>query len=80
MRGAEAAGSWVGPAGVVSGGLSRAVLSVVWRLWSFSRLCVAVISRHSDRQAALPRRKKRSMRRLNLVFANTGSIVAWCLP
>jgi hypothetical protein len=30
-------------------------------------LWVALISRHSDRQADLPRRKKRSQRRLNFV-------------
>jgi hypothetical protein len=41
---------------------------------------VAVISRHSALQADLPRRRKRSIRRLNLVFANTGSIVTWRLP
>jgi hypothetical protein len=45
-------------------------------LWSFNRLWVAVISRHSDRAADLLRRWKRSMRRLNLVLANTGSIIA----
>jgi hypothetical protein len=39
-------------------------------------LWVAVISRHSERAADLPRRWKRSIRRLNLVFANTGSIIA----
>ena len=39
-----------------------------WRC-SFSRLWVAVISRHSVRTAALPRRWKRSMPRLNLVLA-----------
>jgi hypothetical protein len=48
----------------------------VWCLWSFRRLWVAVISRHSERAADLPRRWKRSIRRLNLVFANTGSIIA----
>ena len=46
---------------------------------SFSRLCVAVISRHSDRAADLPRRWKRSQRRLNLVSAKTGSIMPWRL-
>ena len=45
-------------------------------LWSFSRLWVAVIRRHSERAADLPRRWKRSIRRLNLVLANTGSIIA----
>jgi hypothetical protein len=43
---------------------------------SLRRLWVAVISRHSERQAALPRRWKRSMLRLNLVSAKTGSIIA----
>src|SRR3954447_22952165 len=32
----------------------------------------AVISRHSERQADLPRRWKRSIRRLNFVLANIG--------
>jgi hypothetical protein len=40
------------------------------------RLWVAVISRHSERAADLPRRWKRSIRRLNLVCANTGSTIA----
>ena len=44
-------------------------------LWSFSRLWVAVIRRHSERAADLPRRWKRSIRRLNFVFAKTGSII-----
>ncbi len=44
--------------------------------WSFRRLWVAVISRHSERAADLPRRKKRSIRRLNFVSAKTGSIIA----
>jgi hypothetical protein len=48
-----------------------------WWLWSFSRLWVAVISRHSERAADRPRRWKRSMRRLNFVCPNTGSIIAW---
>jgi hypothetical protein len=43
-------------------------------VWSFSRRCVAVISRHSDRTAERPRLWKRSTPRLNLVLANTGSI------
>jgi len=46
-------------------------------LWSLTRLCVAAIRRHSDRQAALPRRWKRPMPRLNLVWAKTGSIMVW---
>jgi hypothetical protein len=32
------------------------------------------------READLPGRRKRAIRRLNLVFANTGSIVTWRLP
>ena len=52
---------------------------VGWRQ-SFRRLWVAVISRHSERQAALPRRWKRSILRLNLVSAKTGSIIAVRLP
>jgi hypothetical protein len=54
----------------------QAVRGAVVCLWSFSRLCVAVISRHSERQAALPRRWKRSILRLNLVSPKTGSIIA----
>ena len=46
---------------------------------SFSKLCVAVISRHSDRAADLPRRWKRSHRLLYFVSANTGSIMPWRL-
>src|SRR4051794_41832512 len=42
---------------------------------SLSRLPVAVISRHSERAAALPRRKKRSARRLNFVSAEIGSVM-----
>jgi len=50
-------------------------VSAIWWLWSFRRLWVAVISRHSERQADLPRRWKRSIRRLNFVWPNTGSTV-----
>jgi hypothetical protein len=39
-------------------------------------LRLAVISRHSERQAALPRRWKRSILRLNLTSPKTGSIIA----
>ena len=46
-----------------------------WWVWSLRRLWVAVISRHSERAAALPRRWKRSMPRLNLVCPKTGSIM-----
>jgi hypothetical protein len=51
----------------------------IWWLWSLSRLWVAVINRHSARAADLPRRWKRSIRRLNFVCPNTGSIIAWRL-
>jgi hypothetical protein len=54
--------------------------AAVWWLWSLSRLWVAVMRRHSDRHADMPRRKKRSIRRLNLVFAKTGSIIVCRLP
>jgi hypothetical protein len=43
----------------------QAPAAAIWWLWSFRRLWVAVISRHSDLAADLPRRPKRSMRRLN---------------
>jgi hypothetical protein len=33
---------------------SQIAVGAVWSLWSFRRLCVAVIRRHSERQAALP--------------------------
>ena len=67
--------------GAVVPGLGRlepfqAPAAAIWCLWSFNRLWVAVMSRHSERAADLPRRWKRSIRRLNLVFANTGSIIA----
>jgi hypothetical protein len=58
-----------------SGGF-QAATGGLWCLWSFRRLWVAVISRHSERQAALPRRWKRSARRLCLMYAKTGSIIA----
>src|SRR3954454_3772084 len=59
----------------------RAVLqavAAVSRAWEASTGCGwAVISRHPERQADLPRRWKRSIRRLNFVLANIGSTVAW---
>src|SRR5829696_7588132 len=58
------------------GGRQAAAGAVVCRQ-SLSRLPVAVIRRHSARAAALPRRKNRSMRRLSLVSAKTGSIIRW---
>jgi hypothetical protein len=54
----------------------QAPAAAIWCLWSFRRLWVAVINRHSERTADLPRRPKRSIRRLNFVLANTGSIIA----
>jgi Peptidase family M20/M25/M40 len=59
-----------------TGWLGQAAAVAVWCPWILSRLWVAVISRQSERQADLPRRWKRSMRRLNFVCANTGSIIA----
>jgi hypothetical protein len=44
---------------------------------SLRSLWVAVISRHSARQAQRPRRWNLSIRRLCLVCANTGSMIAW---
>lgn len=40
---------------------------------------MAVISRRSERAAERARRWNLSMRRLNLVLANTGSIMPWRL-
>jgi hypothetical protein len=54
----------------------QALAAAVVARQSLSRLWVAVISRHSERQAARPRRWKRSILRLNLVSAKTGSIIA----
>jgi hypothetical protein len=80
-RGADRLGAGVS-AEVVRGGRRAApqagIGAVVWRQ-SFSRLCVAAIRRHSDLAADLPRRWKRSQRRLNLVSAKTGSIMPWRL-
>src|SRR3954454_1812360 len=56
----------------------QAAVGAVWRQ-SLSRLWAALASRHSDLAAALPRRRKRSMRRLNLVSAKTGSTITWRL-
>jgi hypothetical protein len=58
----------------------QAPVVTIWWRWSLSRLWVAVMRRDSDRQADMPRREKRSIRRLNLVFAKTGSIVTCRLP
>ncbi len=43
--------------------------------WSFRRLWVAAIRRHSERAAALPLRLKRSIRRFALIWAKTGSTI-----
>jgi hypothetical protein len=56
-------------------GCRQAAVGAIWWLCSLSKLWVAVMRRHSDRQADMPRRKKRSIRRLNLVCARIGSIV-----
>ena len=60
-------------------GRRQAAAGVVACRWSLRRLWVAVISRHAERQAALPRRWKRSQRRLNFVWAKIGSIMPWRL-
>jgi hypothetical protein len=68
----------MGPTGALAGP-SQGPAGAIWCLWSFSRLWVAVINRHSARAADLPLRCKRSMPRLNFVCPNTGSIIAWRL-
>jgi hypothetical protein len=70
MLGQVSSGDWPGA------GSDRHPRAVIWWLWSFIRLWVAVMSRHSDSAADLPRRWNRVMRRLNLICPNTGSIVA----
>ena len=65
-------GEWFPPSAAF-----QAAAGAIWWRKSFMRLWVAVISRHSERQADLPRRWKRSMRRLNFVSAKTGSIIPW---
>lgn len=42
---------------------------------SFSRLWVVITNRHSERQAANPRRWNRSIRRLYLTCPNTGAMI-----
>src|SRR4051794_41946760 len=42
-------------------------------LWSFRRLCVAAMSRHSLLHAALPRRWERLIWRVELILAHTGA-------
>jgi hypothetical protein len=60
------------------GGRQAAAGALVCRQ-SLRRLWAALMRRHSDLAADLPRRKKRSMRRLNLVSAKIGSIIVWRL-
>ena len=64
-------------AGSTGAGARQAPAAAIRWLWSFNRLWVAVIRRHSARHADLPRRRKRVMPRLNLICPNTGSTVAW---
>jgi hypothetical protein len=45
--------------------------------WSFSRLWVAAMRRHSERTAARPLRLKRPARRFCLMSAKTGSTITW---
>jgi hypothetical protein len=54
---------------------SQAVTAARRWVWTFRRLWVAAMSRHSDRQAARPRRWKRLVRRLNFSWPKTGSMV-----
>jgi hypothetical protein len=49
---AAGAARWPDAAGAVF----QAAATAIWRLWSFSRLWVAVISRHSESAAEPPRR------------------------
>src|SRR4051794_41919230 len=51
-------------------GRPQAAIAVVWRQ-SLSRLWALLVRRHSDLAAALPRRRKRSMRRLKFVSGDT---------
>jgi hypothetical protein len=53
--------------------VGQAVAVIQW-LWSFSRLWVAAMSRHSARAAALPLRLKRLQPRLCLICPKTGSM------
>jgi hypothetical protein len=58
-----------------AGTLVHPVAGAIQWLWSFRRLWVAAISRHSDRAAALPRRRKRVIPRLCLICPKTGSML-----
>ena len=62
------------------GGVGQAAAGALVCCQSLSGLCAALVSRHCDRAADRPRRKKRSMGRLNLVSAKIGSIIVWRLP
>jgi hypothetical protein len=64
-------GLWVGRAGALSGRRGRYLVLV-----ELQEVVGGGISRHSERAADLPRRWKRSIRRLNFVLAKTGSIMA----
>jgi hypothetical protein len=64
---------------VCRGAAGQAAAGAVVCRQSLSRLCAALVMRHSDLAADLPRRRKRSMPRLNLVSAKTGSIIVWRL-
>ena len=66
---AAAVGDCARPAGGVGilSGAFQASTAAKWCLWSFIRLCVAVIRRHSERAADLPRLWNWLMRRLCLV-------------
>jgi hypothetical protein len=77
-RGGLGGGEMDGPDRAFAGSF-QAPAAAIWWLWSFNKLWVAVINRHSARAADLPRRWKRSMPRLNFVCPNTGSIIAWRL-
>ena len=57
----------------------QAAARASWCLWSFRRLCVALMSRHSVRTAERPRLRNRPIPRLDFVWANTGSTIAWRL-
>jgi hypothetical protein len=69
LRGAP---GWQPRSGVALGPLAELILSgafqasaaASWCLWSFIRLCVAVIRRYSERAADLPRLSNWLMRRL----------------
>jgi hypothetical protein len=67
------AARWSGGGG--PGDRFHPVAGAVQWLWSLRRLWEAVISRHSDRTAALPLRWNRSIRRLALIWPNTGSML-----